>query len=749
MSWRVFLALSLSCSPLALPSAAQDAATSAPGVTFELRLKDGKTQFRQGERITIELVFSSTLPDTYRLNTANYDRSGRLHLDEFLLYPREGVADPMEDYFRSLMGFLGGGLHGIATLSGEPRVVTLELNDRFRFDRTGTYRLRVVTPRVSLLPPPEVEQWPGQSVKLTSNEVFFQIIEADPAWSGQELADAVEALGQPSQSGGLSEEARHACLTIRFLGTPAAVREMVRRLGQEDYCGFDWMAGLMGSPHRELVLKELEEGLASPWQPVTGTYLGTLSTLAFLREQPAGLKPPEASDKQKVQAYQEQVQRLANQQGAIQAKYALALWKLLPSKQDPARVTTLHTLWDLSQHGPAKELAGIRPLIVDQIASSLPALAPNRVYGLLEYQWRYLAHVRVLPALQQIYERPPTTHWPLLPDLALRRIHELSPGDGRRLILGEIQRLEPRVGIEVLRSLPDETLEEFDETLITNLEESRKRDLPAAFAVHCGLVERYATARILPRVKKIAERDAWQWWGDTAAALLAYVLRADPEGGLALIAAGPTQPCDRCPRKLLSSVAALYYTVALEKLGLELLDHAEAVVAEDAANMLRDHGSVQTKEQLWRRLARWNKTWEGREKELRYSPSRNSFHEAEARLESALTQALARASAWVLSAEELDRLATYCLTKQCRQNVDSWRSEQAGPIHITSHGGRWHLGSFQPMSWAALLEKVWQFPPGSDFAWLTNLSLTEEDDHRLYTKLESAAAGAGVRIRRW
>jgi hypothetical protein len=179
---------------------------------------------------------------------------------------------------------------------------------------------------------------------------------------------------------------------------------------------------------------------------------------------------------------------------------------------------------------------------------------------------------------------------------------------------------------------------------------------------------------------------------------------------------------------------------------VQLLDHPDATVVEDSANTLREHGSVETKEHLWLRLGRWNKTWEGREKDLRYTPNRNSFHEAEARLEGALTRALAQSRAWVLSARDFERLAAYCVTKPCRQNVKSWQREQAGQMHIITTGTRWHVGSLQFGSWAALLDKVGQFPSGSRFSWSASLALTQEEERRLFAELERVAAAAGLQI---
>jgi len=102
------------------------------GLSFTLRLKDGKAQFKQGEIIRIELGFASRVPNTYRLDAATYDRSGRLGIDTFYLDPRSSVVDPLRDYFSSVFGFIGGGGRAMPVLEEKPYTIPLELNEWFR-----------------------------------------------------------------------------------------------------------------------------------------------------------------------------------------------------------------------------------------------------------------------------------------------------------------------------------------------------------------------------------------------------------------------------------------------------------------------------------------------------------------------------------------------------------------------------------------------------------------------------------------
>lgn len=98
-----------------LASAKQSAETpdrSSDEVMFTIKLKDGKTRFHPGEVISVELQFSSSVPDTYQLSQASYDRSGRLEIDQYHVEPASSISDPLLDYYRNSPwgGFIGAAL---------------------------------------------------------------------------------------------------------------------------------------------------------------------------------------------------------------------------------------------------------------------------------------------------------------------------------------------------------------------------------------------------------------------------------------------------------------------------------------------------------------------------------------------------------------------------------------------------------------------------------------------------------------
>src|ERR1700751_830957 len=88
--------------PCSLTSTVTDArlTVSIPG---------GRTSFREGEIIPLELSFTSTVDERYRAESRNYDRSGRLNIEKYCLEPE--ARDPLADYFSTVMT-MGGGLSG-------------------------------------------------------------------------------------------------------------------------------------------------------------------------------------------------------------------------------------------------------------------------------------------------------------------------------------------------------------------------------------------------------------------------------------------------------------------------------------------------------------------------------------------------------------------------------------------------------------------------------------------------------------
>ena len=213
----------------------RDVAGNPTDLHFGLDTVDGQRAFRIGERIPLTLRFSSDSPGKYKLNGSTYDRSGRLPTEEFVL-EREDIVDPYQDYFgTAVLGGLAGGLRGYPVLESKPYEIRLDLNDWFRFDRPGRYRLYLKSHRLTR------ERAAGESGESViqfaggSNILEIEILSNDQAWQLAKLREIRGILDQaePEQPkpGGpaipydpLEEKIALAGRELRYLGTPDAVQ---------------------------------------------------------------------------------------------------------------------------------------------------------------------------------------------------------------------------------------------------------------------------------------------------------------------------------------------------------------------------------------------------------------------------------------------------------------------------------------------------------------------------------------------
>ena len=172
--------LVLACGCLcSLPAAAQPAKP-----TLELRTATGQTIFHIGARISLALTLTGPDNKKYSIDTATYDRSGRLEIDTFSVSPESGWADPLAKYF-SQGTFMGGGLRGSDVLSPRPVRFTEDRNEQVRFDQPGAYTITATTHRIGTKGKDLFPREPY--LALASNPVRIQIIPATPEWQSEKL----------------------------------------------------------------------------------------------------------------------------------------------------------------------------------------------------------------------------------------------------------------------------------------------------------------------------------------------------------------------------------------------------------------------------------------------------------------------------------------------------------------------------------------------------------------------------------
>ncbi len=412
-------------------------------------------------------------------------------------------------------------------------------------------------------------------------------------------------------------------------------------------------------------------------------------------------------------------------EAALQEQDRERLKAAAPNKRGKARIASLYALLRLDyQHQNTAEYQNqVRALV-----PVLEELTPEQQENLLSDHWPALREPAMLPILRRLYAAP-------LPDadsrsaegaeavnlhsLALRRLRDLSPAEGRALLLAEIKSAHPRVDLPTLCSLPDRTLPALDGVLAANLESvlrSRSEENEDA----SRSVERYATAAILPRVKAAYGNNGVHWDCDIQTNLLAYFLRTDPAYGAAQIRKVlAARKNTGCYLSVLSDVAALQSGPEVEHFALRHLHDPDTEVAADAAKMLGENGSPRDESALWARLREWHKHWAGKADRLEPTDAQPSSVESE--LEFRLINAIAVSPRWLTNRAQLQALDKFCVTRGAHQNVQSFLqawTPSAGPISI-SFGGyadTWIVVQYNSLpSFTALEDKLAQFPRGTRF----------------------------------
>jgi hypothetical protein len=706
------------------------AATNPPDATLELATRDGQARFHVGEIIGLSLAFMSTAPGKYQANTSNYDRSGRLDIDAFCIEPST-ARDPLADYYAG-GGFMGGGLFGYQAVSSTPYRIAAELNEWWSLPE-GRYQVRVVSRRLERAAAKGESVSGAVQVTLTSNAIDVEIVPAPPEWQAAQLSQAIAALDS-----GVEGTAKHGARMIRFLGSEASTRELVRRYRaiNDQPNGSDFMFGLFGSPERQIAIDAMKAAILEPAHPVSLDFIHTLSLLEMHASVNYRLPPFDPANRtewdrlyaQKTAAYNAGV-----------AQHVAELTAVIDKKTGSARGASVDAL--LTAPGTlSMDRAQLRRMLIDGW-DSLPLRTRNE---LILWRWNDVGGPELLPLLRRIVNGPPGL--PRRADqvdrgMALRRFYELAPDEGRELILREV--LDPKgdIDIGVLGMLPDRELPALDESLIAPLRSRRTSD------VNYQLVSRYASVKALAEVQGIYEPQRGLWACAPQTAMLRYFLRVAPDYGVAEVktALGQRQ-FTHCYSMLLPDLKDAVADPRIEALAIAALDDSSSEVVRYAAEALGRYGSAAAEEPLWRRLTAFHEVWKDRVDELRSGPGGAlSPHAADSMVEYALKEALSRAQEWLCGPDKLARLKAL-VTPMRQGDVDreltAWQQTPLGLLMTWFGDGTfsYSAGPYSGNSVDALVRKLKQFPSGTHFVWF--LQTGTDTRHRAEVDAVKAAANA-------
>lgn len=707
--------------------------TTQPGdVALYLSLKNNQTVFREGEIIALTAEYTADAKNKYILNNRSYDRSGRLDgMEEFCIEPNSGV-DPLSDYFNRMNAFMGGGLYSEQDLGEEPFLVELEINE-WQSLPPGTYHLSIVGNRVSLQRKDAQLGTDGTPVPLRSNTVEFQVERAEPEWQSDQLASAVRALDSP---GSTTEEKKHAAHVLRFLGSEAATRELARRYwsGGQTY-GWDMKFGLYGSRYRTIAIQEMKDAIKNPQHPVTTEFVDTLVTLEMQSDPKYRLPTYDTKNKETWEKARD----------AYSAEFARRTGEYMEEAADVAQTKSRE-----AQAVSASELlqSGL-PLTPEartrwrqMLLASLDSLPVQQQNDLIEDRWEEVGGPEWLPVLKGIVANNSNSErtWGKPRETALRRIWEISPGQGRQLILQEIAAPKGDIDIGVLGLLPERELPQIEAPTIARIKSGSSYD------IEFSLIDRYASARALGQMKPIYEAHRGNWACVPQTAMLRYFLRVSPDYGVKEVSDSLSErKATGCFRTQLSELKEYVRLPQLEQVAIAKLDDTSPEVARDAAQALQRFGSPKAEDALWARLERFHRKWKDQPDELLHPHPGTIEYDQESGLEEALVKGIAEGQAWFADAETIRRLKPLSSPEMQAELNRISESLQSGEFEgILSWWPddklNFAIGWYHGMGIVAFKEKLAQFPPASRFS----IATTESDAHQIeLAELADAAAANG------
>lgn len=699
---------------------------------FEIRFKSGRTTFNPREPIEVELVFDP--PDGLYEGVVTSPCVG-WHLAEVVFDDQAIVAEPQRVLCPDRMEGVPGGVPGCvpgASLDGvfgpprpkpPPRVITLTLNDWFRFDRPGTVRFFIRSAHFL--------GYTSRSPRQTSNVLTVTVTARDPAFErtraraiAAELADASTPI----------ERRRAALRELRQLASEEALPVLAPLLKPDmDYQAREVVLGAMVAvPDRRAAVEALQRELLRPGRPVDGKIVRNLASLRVLAE--LGV-PHGQAEARHLALIAEIGRRRARVLDAAPGRLEAAFRDDL--RQGGAHEGFFYT----------GALAAVARDFPREVTSAFLSLDPMRQRHLLRHSWRRFDAAVFRPLLRRVYTAPADGD-AALGDIALLRLHALAPAEARSLARAEMRREVPRVSVSTLARIP---------TVVDGSLESRwRRTLEAsageeALTAAAARLERFGTPSSASGVAHAWQRRWRELPLDASASALAFLARVDSPAALgamrtALAGTAIDRGDDKTWEGLLLRAGRQRWFPELEDVAIGALSHADPVVRRDARELLSDRGSLRARAALEARLlARLPP-------EPQLAVQSVHVHDDEG-LE--LARAITSARSWRLTEADVSAWEHRCRQSSCgnafyHRSLRDYEPSQEVLVHGPSDDGgspSFAIDQARVDGLDGLLAKLGQYPTGTSFFWSDLAGLHSRQNVERWTRAERAALFEQARTR--
>jgi hypothetical protein len=610
------------------------AVTLASEVKCELSLEGGKTQFRSGEPIVLQLSFTATGPAVSVDVTTTEPPSP---IDTIVLTPKGGAFPWLEEQARGKR-YSPDYMNTTTAEPNQPVTLTLTLNDLYRFDSPGHYTVYITTRRVSVsdgssngsLPSP------GHPQELTSNDVSFDVVpfpDRDEAALAVSLEQRIRASTNQRSAQKLADELDY------LTGDAATAAKLSLFLDPKifDPSRVDVTRGLWIARNRPMVVAALERAIVDPAQ----TCADLVGTLVDLK---ATLQPPH------------------NPEG-IKAEYIHQIALSIPKRTGESRIDAARTVFvTMAQEGHASgpDFDIARETIITHFSE---VDEYSEVESILNPYGKYLLDPRLVPALRRILETATDPVFSGNREAALTQLAriapdaKIAPDDASTYLVREACPEHPAT-IRAVRDLsPMETLPEADTCLREKLiAETNGAGTRMMLGTTIQYIARFADAALLSDVRKAYAERTDRWDQRARGAALTYLMRWDAKNSRPLLDALLLGP-DSSDGIIMVDVLEPEHDPAdgLKEAVREYLQTAPPKIAAWCAFALSKLGEPEdrellrkTLEQLRRRDAAEFSHWDGK-------------------FEVELVTAVAQGRSWESTKDEITALEQTCVSRECRQ----------------------------------------------------------------------------------
>lgn len=751
----------------------RDITSNPGGLHFRLGITGGATSFHRGERIPLTLEFWSDTPEKYKLNSAAYDRSGRLPVEEFVL-DRMDAPDPYADYFGSaVLGGLAGGIRGYPALESKPVAIALDLNDWFRFDVPGRYRLylkshRIERERVA------GETGSGRTVRFAavSNLVEFTIVPDDAAWIESKLRSIETVLAKPEPEwpalNPLDEQFHSARRDLRFLATDGAV-DLAFRDARKRGASPDTLL-LIGVRDRAHAVAAYDRYLADRTTPIRQWDIRLRALFTYLeKDSPAPMPthmwemPKDSSGWDRLRARVEERQKRFD---TFVRGEAIRLIPVTIAKEGPARKVSAEAIAGIAPDEARAALlvpADDYGLSRDELIAQFVAFSEERQSELLGKKWDLVRDARMIGPLRTVIGRTSPGGAPKnaialhawgsgvgLGESALRRLNEIAPEEVYRTVAADLASGKPRFAGFAFREISERDIPEADAVFSKWLAAGETGALP--------LIGKFGTAKFAGEMRERYLSKSWPC-AEELSFLTYFVRKLPPQGpgsaGDLLKHSLANRENRGCHHFLLEQLSHVVWSPVLETEAIHSLGDPDAETVASAAKALGSQGSAAAETFLWKRLEKWTETWRGRTSEFDVHPITGGVPSPESRLGTVLMDAIAGAKSWSMDDSRRELMLGLCLDEHCRQEWTPTR--RPVPIKIdVSQGGGLYPAAFRVDRYTApnldtLENKLAQYPAGTSFRWCPQVSnpfdgFTSGQREEMYQRLKPVLARRSLTI---